>query len=116
MTPNDLIEFSGFSGISIDFPENQDIEQQGLTTKSDRDFPLYLVRSPDLRLDFIFAETTPTEPSPWLADCWTTTSPRSDLPSRSRILALSRTLVATRQENLISPAFDNVHSVPVQAA
>ena len=30
--------------------------------------------------------------------------------------ALLRTFVATHQENLISPAFDNVHSVPVQAA
>jgi hypothetical protein len=58
-------------------------------------------------LDFIFDETTLTEPSAWLADCQPTTDPRIDLPSRSRILTLSRTLVATRQENLISPAFDN---------
>lgn len=27
LTPNHLIEFSGFSGISIDFPENQDAEE-----------------------------------------------------------------------------------------
>jgi hypothetical protein len=67
-------------------------------------------------LDFIFAEITLTQPSAWLADCWPTTDRRSDLPSRSRILSLLRTLIATRQENLISPAFDNVHSVPVQAA
>jgi hypothetical protein len=67
-------------------------------------------------LDFIFAETTVNEPSAWLADCWPTTDPSSDLSSRSKILALPRTFVATRQENLISPAFDNVHSVPVQAA
>jgi hypothetical protein len=67
-------------------------------------------------LDFIFAGTTLTELSAWLADCWPTTGPRSGLPSRSRMLTLSRTLVASRQENLISPAFDNVHSVPVQAA
>jgi len=67
-------------------------------------------------LDFIFAETTMTEPSAWLTDCWPTTDPCGGLPSRSRILALPRTPVATRQENLISPAFDNVYSVPVQAA
>jgi hypothetical protein len=36
--------------------------------------------------------------------------------SRSRILALPQSFVARRQENLISPAFDNAHSVPVQAA
>jgi hypothetical protein len=29
---------------------------------------------------------------------------------------VSEVLVATRQENLKSPAFDNVYSVPVQAA
>ena len=38
-------------------------------------------------LDFIFAETTLTEPSAWLTNCWPTTGPYSDLPSRSRILA-----------------------------
>jgi len=54
LTPNDLIEFSGFSGISIDFPENQDIEQQGLTMKFDRHFQLYLVCSPDLCSWFYF--------------------------------------------------------------
>jgi len=67
-------------------------------------------------LDFIFAETTLIEPSAWLADCRPTTDLRDDLPSRSRILALLRMLVATRQENQKSPAFDNVYSVPVQAA
>jgi hypothetical protein len=67
-------------------------------------------------LDFIFAETTLVGGPAWPGDCWPTTSLSSDLPSRSRILALSRTLIATRQEKLKSPAFDNVHSVPVQAA
>ena len=48
LTPNHLIEFSGFSGISIDFPENQDVDEQELTAKFDRHFQLYLVCSPDL--------------------------------------------------------------------
>jgi len=65
-------------------------------------------------LDFIFAETTPAGLAAWLVDCWPTTDPRIDLSSRSRIFVLPRTLVASRQENLISPAFDNVHSVPVR--
>jgi hypothetical protein len=67
-------------------------------------------------LDFIFAETTLTERPVWLTGCWPTTDPCGGLPSRSRILVFSRTLIARRQENLISPAFDNVYSVPVQAA
>jgi hypothetical protein len=67
-------------------------------------------------LDFIFAETTLSELSAWLADCWPTTSPRSGLRfSITNPHALSRTLIAKRQEKPISPAFDNVHSVPVQA-
>jgi hypothetical protein len=49
-------------------------------------------------LDFIFAEITLTESATWLADCWPISRPCSDLPSRSRILALSQTFVATRQE------------------
>jgi len=48
LIPNHLIEFSGFSGISIDFLDYQDIEEQGLTRKSDRHFQLYLACSPDL--------------------------------------------------------------------
>jgi hypothetical protein len=67
-------------------------------------------------LDFVFAETTLTEPSAWPADCWSRTDPRSNLPSRSKILVLPQTFIATHQKNLISPAFDNVYSVPVQAA
>jgi len=48
LTPKHLIEFSGFSGISIDFLDYQDIEEQRLTAKFDRDFQLYLVCPPDL--------------------------------------------------------------------
>ena len=61
MTPNDLIEFLGFSGISIDFLDYQDVEEQALTAKSNRHFQLYLACSPDLFLDFIFAETALTD-------------------------------------------------------
>jgi hypothetical protein len=45
---NCLAEFSGFSEKSIDILDYQDVEEQGLTTKADRDFQLYLVCSPDL--------------------------------------------------------------------
>ena len=48
LTPNHLIEFSGFSGISIDFLDYQDIEGQRLRAKFDRDFQHYLVCPPDL--------------------------------------------------------------------
>ena len=48
MIPNDLIEFSGFSGISIDILDYQDVEPQRVIGKSDRDFQLYLVCAPDL--------------------------------------------------------------------
>jgi hypothetical protein len=67
---NDLIEFSGFSGISIDFPENQDIEQQGLTTNPIAIFNSILSARLICVLDFVFAETTLIEPSAWPTDCW----------------------------------------------
>jgi len=51
-------------------------------------------------LDFVFAETTLVRRPARPAACWSTTDPLSDLPSRSPILALSRTFVAGHQENL----------------
>jgi hypothetical protein len=67
-------------------------------------------------LDFIFAETTLTEPSAWLAACWPTSILVPIIlldhePSMRRERSSPRA-----KKNLISPAFDNVHSVPVQAA
>jgi len=67
-------------------------------------------------LDFVFAETNPTELPAWLAACWPTTISVAAL-LLDHIRSRSRNgLAATRQENLKSPAFDNVYSVPVQAA
>jgi hypothetical protein len=43
-----LTYFSGFSGISIDFLDSQDITNNELTAKLNRVFQLYLVCSPDL--------------------------------------------------------------------
>ena len=57
LTPNDLIEFSGFSGKPIDILDYQDVEQQGLSTKSYRHFELYLVCSPDLYSWFYFCRS-----------------------------------------------------------
>lgn len=42
-----LTHFSGFSGISIDILDSQDIKNNELTAKLNRDFHLYLVCSPD---------------------------------------------------------------------
>ena len=36
-----VTQFSGFSGISIDFLDSQDIKTNELTAKLDRDFDLY---------------------------------------------------------------------------
>jgi len=42
-----LTHFSGFSGISIDFLDSQDVKNNEVTAKLNRDFYLYLVCSPD---------------------------------------------------------------------
>ena len=42
-----LTHFSGFSGISIDFLDSQDVKNNELTAKLDHVFQLYLVCSPD---------------------------------------------------------------------
>ena len=42
-----LTHFSGFSGISIDFLDSQDVKNNEFTAKLDRVFQLYLVCSPD---------------------------------------------------------------------
>jgi hypothetical protein len=42
-----LTHFSGFSGISIDFLDSQDVKNNEVTAKLNRDFDLYLVCSPD---------------------------------------------------------------------
>jgi hypothetical protein len=67
-------------------------------------------------LDFIFAETTPVRRASWIADCGIT-------PILVRIFFAinngscnSERLSPRAQKNLKSPAFDNVYSVPVQAA
>jgi hypothetical protein len=69
LTPNRLTEFSGFSGKSIDILDYQDVEEQGLTTNSDRIFNLILSARLIRVLDFIFAETTPVGAAPWPAPC-----------------------------------------------
>jgi hypothetical protein len=66
-------------------------------------------------LDLIFAETTLTDRCAWLADCWPT-----PIPVASFLLdhesSRCRERSSPRAKKIKSPAFDNVHSVPVQAA
>jgi hypothetical protein len=49
-------------------------------------------------LDSIFAETTLIEPSAWAEIAGPQTDSGNDFPSRSRIFAVPRTFIATRQE------------------
>ena len=111
MIPNDLIEFSGFSGISIDFLDYQDIGQQGLTAKADRDFQHYLVCRLICVLDFIFTDPRLVRHHSWLADCRTTAA------LVYRFCSINTAYVAANARchgprDPKSPTFDDFYSVP----